>query len=77
MKNSQIPEFLQNGTPQTITYQSYYLLNPAYDIRIALRLLGDNANNTMIVKGTPSDFASNPCEVFRKVESPKTLRIKH
>lgn len=49
------------------TYSSYYLFNPAFDISLVLKLLGDKAYKKMIVKGKPEDFTDNPNEVFRVV----------
>lgn len=71
-----IPPHLTNGQPTNITYSSYYLLNPKYDIAIALKLLGDRANNSMIIKGKPEDFENNPNEVFRKISEEKTIQLK-
>lgn len=71
-----IPPHLANGQPKTITYSSYYLLNPKHDITIALKLLGDNANNSMIIRGKPEDFKDNPNEVFRKISEEKTIQLR-
>lgn len=59
-----------------ITISSYYLLNPAHDITIALRMLGDKAEGKAIIKGKPEDFTDHPNEVFRLIDKPITLNTK-
>lgn len=49
------------------TYSSYYLFNPAFDISLVLKLLGNRAYERMIIRGKPEDFTENPNEVFRVV----------
>lgn len=74
--NPKIPQNMQHNSPSRVTFSSYYLLNPAFDITIALRLLGDKINNKTIIKGKPEDFASAPHEVFRLIEGPVSIDFR-
>ena len=72
----QKPQTLEQQTKSLVkSLNSYILLNPAYDISVLLKLIGDKAMTQMIIKGTPEEFEDTPNQIFRIVNEPPDQRI--